>query len=64
MLLDKLSGREDLRVFWIHGDLETRTELGQESKDMIFIFIVFPPWCSSKPTSKVVIHSNQVFHTR
>lgn len=63
MLLDKVNGREDLRIFWAHGDLEPRTERGQESEEVIFIFIVLLPWSISKSTSIVVTHSNQIFHT-
>lgn len=69
MLLDKVSGREDLRICWVHGDLKPRTECGQESEEVIFTFIVLLPWSIFKSTSIVVTysivitHSNQIFHT-
>lgn len=44
------------KTFWIHKHLQTRTEAGQESEDVIFIFMILLPWSISKSTSIVVFH--------
>lgn len=52
------------KTFWIHGHLQTRTEEGQESEDVIFIFITLFPWSISKSPSIAVFHPKEIFHTR
>lgn len=44
------------KTFWKQGHLQTRTEVGQESEDVIFIFMILLPWSISKSTSIVVFH--------
>lgn len=61
MMLDIVSGREDLKIFWIHGVLETRIELGQESEEVVFILIALLALSISKSTSVVVTHANHIF---